>query len=144
MRIERAVVDTNVLISAALSPRSAPAQIVDYLLQYAILVFSRETFAELETRLWRPKFDRYLDMERRRLLLHDFAAAAQWIDLPATPRSAHSRDPDDDVFLHTALHGKAEWLVSGDKDLLELSPAEWGFEILSPAQALEKWQQDVS
>jgi len=141
MRIERAVVDTNVLISAALSPRSAPAQIVDCLLQHATLVFSRETFEELETRLWRPKFDRYLDMERRRLLLHDFAAAAQWTDLPAPPRPAYSRDPDDDVFLYTALQSKAEWLISGDKDLLELSPADWGFEILSPAQALEKWHQ---
>jgi len=141
MRIERAVVDTNVLISAALSPWPAPAQIVDCLLQHATLAFSRETFEELETRLWRPKFDRYLDMERRRLLLHDFAAAAQWIDLPATPRPAYSRDPDDDVFLHTALHGKAEWPVSSDKDLLELPPADWGFEILSPTQALEKWHQ---
>ncbi|CAM5206771.1 hypothetical protein CDEF62S_05015 [Castellaniella defragrans] len=141
MRIERAVVDTNVLISAALSPRSAPAQIVDCLLQHATLVFSRETFGELETRLWRPKFDRYLDMERRRLLLHDFAAAAQWINLPAPPRLAYSRDPDDDVFLHTALQGKVEWLISGDKDLLELPPTDWGFEILSPTQALEKWHQ---
>uniref|UniRef100_UPI003342BD45 hypothetical protein n=1 Tax=Castellaniella defragrans TaxID=75697 RepID=UPI003342BD45 len=41
------------------------------------------------------------------------------------------------MFLHTALHSKAEWLVSGDKDLLELPPADWGFEILSPVQALE-------
>jgi len=141
MKIERAVIDTNVLISAALSPRSAPAQIVDCLLQHATLVFSREIFEELETRLWRPKFDRYLDIERRRLLLHDFAAVAQWVDLPAAPRPTYSRDPDDDVFLHTALHGKAEWLVSGDKDLLELPSADWGFEILSPAQSLEKWHQ---
>ena len=142
MRIERAVIDTNVLISGALSPQSAPAQIVDCLLQHATLVFSRETFEELETRLWRPKFDRYLDMDRRRLLLHDFSAAARWVDLPPTPRPVYSRDPDDDAFLHTALHGKAEWLVSGDKDLLTLPPADWGFEILSPAQALEKWHKN--
>lgn len=142
MRIERAVIDTNVLISAALSPRSASAQVVDFLLHQATLVFSRETFEELETRLWRPKFDRYLDMDRRRLLLHDFAAAARWVDLPPPPRPAYSRDPDDDVFLHTAQHGKAEWLVSGDKDLLEVAPAGWSFEILSPTQALEKWHQE--
>lgn len=141
MRIERAVIDTNVLISAALSPRSAPAKIVDCLLQHATLVFSRETFGELETRLWRPKFDRYLDIDRRRLLLHDFAAAAEWIDLPAAPRPTYCRDPDDDVFLHTASHASAEWLVSGDRDLLELPRADWGFEILSPAQALAKWRQ---
>lgn len=142
MRIDRAVIDTNVLISSALSPRSAPAQIVDCLLQHATLVFSRETFEELETRLWRPKFDRYLDIDRRRLLLHDFAAVAQWVDLSAAPRPTYSRDPDDDVFLHTAAHGNAEWLVSGDRDLLELSPGDWGFEILSPAQALGRWHQN--
>ncbi len=141
MRIERAVVDTNVLFSAALSPRSAPAQIVVCLLHHATLVFSRGTFQELETRLWRPKFDRYLDIERRHQLLHDFAATAQWVHLPAPPRPAYSRDSDDDMFLHTAFQGKAEWLVSGDKDLLEVSPAGWGFEILSPAQALEKCHQ---
>jgi putative PIN family toxin of toxin-antitoxin system len=138
MRVERAVLDTNVLISAALSSRSAPARIVDELLAHATLVFSRETFAELETRLWRPKFDRYLSMERKRLLLHDWAAVADWVDLPAPPRAAYSRDPDDDLFVHTALHGKAPWLVSGDRDLLELPPG-LGVEILSPAQALERW-----
>ncbi|MFT0531284.1 putative toxin-antitoxin system toxin component, PIN family [Castellaniella hirudinis] len=141
MRIKRAVVDTNVLISAALSARSAPVQIVDCLLQHATLVFSRETFDEFETRLWRPKFDRYLDADRRRLLLHDFAAVARWVVLPAAPRPTYSRDPDDDMFLYTALHGKADWLISGDKDLLGLSFSDWGFEILSPAQALEKWHQ---
>jgi|GEM_PF-6823619 len=98
MKIERAVVDTNVLISAALSPHAAPAQIVDMLLQYALLVFSRQTFAELETRLWQPKSDRYLDMERRRLLLHDFAAAAYRVELPAQPIPAYTRDRDDDMF----------------------------------------------
>jgi len=140
MKVKRAVVDTNVLISAALSPRSAPAQIVDILLRHATLVFSRETFRELETRIWRPKFDRYLDIECRRLLLHDFAQAAHWVELPATPLPGYSRDPDDDVFLHTALHGNAQWLVSGDRDLLELADTDWEFAILSPAQALQRWQ----
>ena len=99
---------------------------MDCLLQHATLVFSRETFQELETRLWRPKFDRYLNIDHRRLLLHDFAAAAQWVDLPVAPRPTYYRDPNGDVFLHTALHGKAEWLVSGDKDLLEFPSADWG------------------
>jgi len=81
MKVECAVIDTNVLISAALSPRSVPAQIVNYLVQHASLLFSRETFGELETRLWRPKFDRYLNIEHRRLLLHHLAAVALWIDL---------------------------------------------------------------
>jgi len=135
MTIERAVVDTNVLISAALSPHSAPARIVDVLLQHAALVFSRQTFHELETRLWRSKFDRYLTVQRRNLLLHDFAAAAHWVELPAESVPSYSRDRADDVFLHTALHGKVQWLVSGDKDVLVLSSNHWPFAILTPAQA---------
>lgn len=141
MRIERVVIDTNVLISAALSARSAPARLVDLVLQHAELVFSRATFAELETRLWRAKFDRYLDIERRRLLLHDLAAIGHWVVLPEPAGVSYSRDPEDDVFIHTALHGKAQWLVSGDQDLLVL-PSGLGVEILSPAQALARWRQD--
>jgi len=141
MKVERTVVDTNVLISAVLSPRSVPAQLVNVLLEHTRLVFSKATFDELETRLWRPKFDRYVDTDQRRQLLLNLAAVALWIDLPASPQPAYSRDPDDDVFLYTAVYGDAQWLVSGDRDLLELSTERWGFEILSPAQALEKWQQ---
>jgi uncharacterized protein len=139
MRIERAVVDTNVLISAALLPQSAPAQIVDLLVAEATLVFSRATFAELETRLWRPKFDRYLNVERRRLILHDLAAIAEWVELPEPAGSAYSPDPNDDMFIHTALYGRADWLISGDHDLLESGPVP-GLQILSPGQALKRWQ----
>jgi uncharacterized protein len=68
----RVVIDTNVLISAALSPAGASALLVDCLLQQSQLVFSEQTFDELATRLWKPKFDRYLSLERRQLLLNDF------------------------------------------------------------------------
>jgi len=139
MKVKRAVIDSNVLISALLSPQSVPAQLVNGLLEQACLVFSRETFAEFETRLWRPKFDRYIDIEQRRRLLHHLAAVTQWTRLPEQPLPKYSRDPDDDVFIHTALYSQAQWLVSGDKDLLELQTKDWTFEIRSPAQALEKW-----
>jgi len=140
MKVKRAVVDTNVLISAVLSPKSVPAQIVNILLEHAKLVFARETFEELTTRLWRPKFDRYIDIDHRRLFLRHLSAVAHWVELPAIPLPGYSRDPDDAVFLHTALHSGAQWLVSGDQDLLELADADWEFAILSPAQALERWQ----
>jgi len=63
MKVKFAVVDTNVLINAALSSQSVPAQRVNSVLEHASLLFSRATFEELETRLWRPKFDRYIDTE---------------------------------------------------------------------------------
>lgn len=87
----RVVLDTNVLISAALLPVSVPARVLHQVLARSRLVFSDATFAELETRLWKPKFDRYITLETRRALLHDLAAVAEWVN--PRPAERHSRDP---------------------------------------------------
>ncbi|MCL4757576.1 MAG: putative toxin-antitoxin system toxin component, PIN family [Rhodocyclaceae bacterium] len=136
MKVKRAVVDSNVLISAALSSGSPPSRIVLWLLAHGRLIFCDETFTELDSRLWRPKFDRYLSLEKRQLLLHDLSAIAEWVKLPDTNRPALSRDPDDDKFVHLALTAKADWLISGDRDLLDLPPIP-GLQILSPTEALD-------
>jgi putative PIN family toxin of toxin-antitoxin system len=130
------VVDTNVLLSAALLPQSAPAMLVDRLLAEVRLVFSKATFAELESRLWKPKFDRYLSMETRRNLLRDLDASALWTEIPAelTART-FSRDKTDDVFIHTALAANARRLITGDQDLLVLHPLD-SLYILDPRAAL--------
>jgi putative PIN family toxin of toxin-antitoxin system len=142
MRVDRVVIDTNVLISAALVPASAPARCVDWVLANAALLFLPGTFEELQTRLWRPKFDRYLSLEQRQAILHDMGAAALWVtpELSATAISAPiSRDPDDDKFIHLALAGKAAWLITGDQDLLAVARIE-SLEIMTPAQALKRVQ----
>ena len=136
MKVERAVVDTNVLISAALAAGSVPARVVSWLLQHGRLLFCDETFAELETRLWRPKFDRYLSLETRRLLLHDLSAVGEWGKLPEAERQFYSRDPDDDKFVWLALSSSADCLISGDRDLLDLERPQ-GLLVLSPAGAWE-------
>lgn len=132
----RVVVDTKVWISAALSKTGAPAQLVRYVLAHGIPVFTRRTFDELQSRLWKPKFDRYLSMELRKNLLHDASAAAFWADVPPTVRAqTYSRDPDDDAFVHAALAAEAPWLVTGDQDLLSLPPIA-RVQIVTPAMAL--------
>jgi len=138
MRVSRVVIDTNVLISAALTSGTPPARVTQFFLVHGRILFSRETFAELEERLWRPKFDRYLSMEMRKLLLHDLNAVADWIDLEAHPEVTtvhHSRDASDDKFIHTALIGSADLLVSGDRDLVDLGSVS-GLSILAPVDAL--------
>ena len=129
------VVDTNVLISAALSAQGAPAQLMRRVLDQHTLVFSQPTFDELQTRLHRPKFDRYITLEQRHRLLHDFNACAHWVELG--PYSVYCRDPDDDKFIATALQAQAHWLVSGDRDLLEAGPQP-NLLVLSPTHALER------
>lgn len=135
MKVERVVVDTNVLISFVLKPDGIAGQVVDWILENGQLVFCIETFKELETRLWRPKFDRYLTLEERKLLLHDFEMSATWVTIANELR--FSRDPDDDKFIETALVASAPILISGDNDLLDLSIKT--LEIITPRQFYEQF-----
>jgi uncharacterized protein len=135
--IMRVVIDTNVWISAALIRDGIPARLVGAVLQHHLPVFSAATFAELEARLWKPKFDRYLSLELRRRILHDLNAAVLWVDIPASiAAQTHSRDRDDDKFIHTALAAQAPLLVTGDQDLLDAPPLA-GLAIVTPRVAWE-------
>jgi putative PIN family toxin of toxin-antitoxin system len=135
-RVNRVVIDTNVWLSAALSPTGAPSQVLRRVLTVGIPVFSDATFAELEARIWKPKFDRYLSMEARQGILHDARALGYWVSIPPTIATQRfSRDVDDDKFIHTAKAGSALWLVTGDQDLLVIE-ADLGVRIVAPAQAL--------
>ena len=137
---QRVVLDTNIWISAWLSSLGAPAQVARLATMSADIVFSTASFDELQTRVWRPKFDRYLSMERRKLLLHDVEAHAFLVEVPAAlAGQAMCRDPDDDRIVHAAIAGGARWLVSGDQDLLVLADKlqrDHGVAVVSPGEAL--------
>lgn len=132
------VLDTNVLISAALSRQGSPYALVQHVLLHARLVFSDPTFEELRSRLYRPKFDRYISLDMRERVLRDLSACAVWVDV-APPYPGWSRDPDDDKFIATALQAPGSVLVSGDQDLL-MAQAPAGLRILTPAQAWSELQ----
>ena len=133
----KVVVDTNVLLSAALSPTGAPAALLAWLLVHARLVLSKDTFSELQTRIFKPKFDRYLSLETRKRILHDVSAAAFWIDVPNDlAAQRYCRDSDDDAFIRAAIAADACAIVSGDLDLLVLDPIG-AVRILPPRLALD-------
>jgi predicted nucleic acid-binding protein len=48
-----------------------------------------------------------------------------------------SRDPTDDKFLEAAMNGRADVIVTGDKDLLDLNPFR-GIAIVTPADYLAR------
>ena len=136
--LPRVVLDTNVWISAALAPQGAPASVVRRALEHACVVMTPPMAAELESRLWKPKFDRYLSLEDRRALVHDIRALALWVDPPAAlMQRTFSRDPQDDMFIHAALAAQAHLLITGDQDLLVLS-GTLPLSISSPADALAR------
>jgi putative PIN family toxin of toxin-antitoxin system len=132
----RVVIDTNVWISGALSRQGAPAQVVRRVLAHGVPVLTPETYAELESRFWKPKFDPYLSVELRRRILLDLQAVAHWAGVTQELAvRTWCRDSDDDKFVRAALASGAAWLVTGDRDLLDVGDLP-GLRILSSVAAL--------
>jgi uncharacterized protein len=120
MKAERVVLDTSILISAALSASGKPAAVLDHVLANATLILSAEIFHELTRKVLEPKFDKYLRGNDRADLLTKLAATAEWTEIDE--RVTVCRDPNDDMIIETALAGRADCIVTGDKDLLVLDP----------------------
>jgi uncharacterized protein len=134
MRVKRAVLDTNVLISALLSSAGKPFACLSWVLDNATLLASRDLLLELDTRLARPKFEKYVNESRRSAFVADLRLVAVQVEVSGTLKAC--RDPDDDKLLEIAIIGKADCIVTGDQDLLVLDPFR-GVRILTPAAFLE-------
>lgn len=131
MSAPRVVLDTNVLVSALLFRTGALAWLRDAWAGGAMRpLASRDTTAELIRVLAYPKFR--LGEEDRGQLLGDYLP---WCETLAEPQAAEipdCRDPFDRKFLVLAIAAKADALVTGDKDLLDLAQ-HCAVPILTPA-----------
>jgi putative PIN family toxin of toxin-antitoxin system len=112
----RAVIDTNILVSALIN-RGKPRKLILKLLEEHTVILSRQMLAELADVLTRDKFavktaqvDRFLTILVRKAK----------IVTPSSRFKVISEDPDDDVVLNTAYAGKAQYIVTGDRHLLAL------------------------
>ena len=135
MRIGSHAIDTNVLISGLFSTTSTPAEAVEKAATKAQLLATTETLRELIEKLHSPKFDRYVRRERRDALLERVASLVEIIDVLQSIRA--SRDPKDDKLLEAAVNGRADMIVTGDKDLLDLDPFR-GMAIVTPGAYLAR------
>jgi putative PIN family toxin of toxin-antitoxin system len=143
MKAERLVIDSNVWIAALISPTGTARQLVGAVLDHDIdILMSEATFAELVSRLDRPKFDRYREQEAWNLFLSELLELVLWQEDTGTATGI-SRDPDDDKFLALAVTGQADAIISGDRNLLELAAHE-GVPVLSPAQFLQQLRESES
>jgi len=134
MKVERVLVDTNILISALLAPAGKPAEVIRRLAAAeATLLLSRVTFLKLATRLARPKFHRYWTVEQMDRYLAWLAELSEWVK--PSIHISDCRDADDNRFLEVLVAGEGELLITGDPDLLELDPYE-GKSIMTPTQFL--------
>lgn len=132
--LRRLVLDTNVLISAALRNGSIPHRSFLKARIEGTLLASDETVAEFRAVLLRAKFDKAVDRTLRQGIVEEYTRLCTLISIPTSIRAC--RDPKDDKFLEVAVHGHADVIVSGDAHLLELHPFR-GIAILAPADYLK-------
>jgi hypothetical protein len=134
----RAVLDTNVFVSAFIRPAGPPGRILALLLDGAfVLVLSPPLVAELRRALGYRTVRKYVrltagDLELRLAELETLADP-----VPGTrPVTAPLRDPKDRIVLAAAVEGRADYVVTGDDDLRSLGEHE-GIGIVSPSAFLE-------
>jgi len=130
----RTVFDTNVLVSALLLSKSKPRKALDFALRRGKILLSFSVLAELYEVLSRKQFRRYVNEEDIRRFLAALTREAQWIDISV--QIVACRDPKDDKLLELAVCGQAEYIVTGDADLIALHPFQ-GVQILTPKTFLE-------
>jgi len=128
------VFDTNVVVSAFLFPDSYVAKAFEKGLKSGTIFISEETLEELQEVLLRDKFDKYLPKPIRQAFVQKFEILVAMIDITETIIAC--RDPKDDKFLSLAVSANAEYIVSGDHDLLVLNPFR-NILILSPFEFLK-------
>ena len=129
----RFVFDTNVVVSALLLTGSIPRQAFDKALNQGTILISVPVILELADVLSRKKLNKYLREDERMRFLVGLLKETELIDTVAP--IAICRDPKDDKFLELAVDGNADYIVTGDADLLVLHPFR-GIQILTPRDFL--------
>jgi uncharacterized protein len=112
------VIDTNILISAALSPTGTANRAFTRAIQRFTLVQSNATYQEIESRIYKQKFDKYISTQSRKEFIDAIKDNSQFVQ--TTSQIIICRDLDDNKFLELAIDSNAEFLMTGDNDLLSL------------------------
>lgn len=114
------ILDTNIYVSYILFRKSSLGLDVIQILQNHQYAFSDKTIHELTEVVMQSKFDRYITQQVRLNLLKGIAKDAEWFTPTETIRDC--RDPKDNKFLELAVAANADFLITGDEDLLVLDP----------------------
>ena len=129
----RSAFDTNVIVSAVLLAASVPRRAFDKALDEGKILISVPTLLELSEVLSRKKLNAYLLEEERMRFLVALLRETELVEITETVTDC--RDAKDNKFLELALSGNADYVVSGDEDLLVLNPFR-GIPILTAREFL--------
>ena len=132
----RAILDTNVIVSALIAKK--PSTLLTlynaFKAQHFLLITSVAILEEVEEVINREKIIKLhkLSVKQRQALIKELITLSFVVPgLLTLDKTIIERDPDDDKFIAAALEGNAQYIVSGDRDLLQLKVYQ-GVHILSP------------
>ncbi|MGH4139703.1 putative toxin-antitoxin system toxin component, PIN family [Clostridium sp.] len=119
----KVVIDTNIFVSAFLGSKNAKLILKEIINGEFLLIMSTEQLRELKEVLNRPKFSKYITLREVEELI---ALLSMKVIVPACyEKVTDCRDPKDNMILEEAVYGNAQYIITGDDDLLVLNPYKW-------------------
>jgi putative PIN family toxin of toxin-antitoxin system len=120
--VHRIVIDSNLWISYFIGERTKSKLNLILLNEKFSLLYSEALLTEISGVLARPKFSKYITATQITQLVELIVLRGEKIDVSSAV--ALSRDVQDDFLLSLCKDGKADYLLTGDNDLLVLNPFE--------------------
>src|SRR4030042_4741104 len=113
----KVIIDTNLFVSFLIGKQlqGLKGLLINFRLE---LIFAEQNIQELRIVTQRPKFIKYFKAEDMNDLIELIKAIGQIYTIDKVPNIC--RDPKDNYLLELARKGKADYLVTGDTDLLEI------------------------
>lgn len=119
----RVVIDTNILISALLSKKAAPAKIIDAWREREFIVITSESAIQEVERVMAELASTgkyFISNEDIQSISNLLREDALLVSGQTDVQGMVPQDPDDEKFIAIALEGEATVIVSGDHHLLDL------------------------
>src|SRR5574341_1187966 len=133
----RVVIDTNIFISAANRPEGRVGEVVRlFRAQQILLIYSQPLVDELIEKLTAPRIQQKYELAPDDITGTVTAIAKFGEKFEVSGNINVCRDLRDNFLLETAVSGQADYLVTGDNDLLVLNPFQ-GISIVAPAMFLK-------
>lgn len=134
----RAVLDANVYVSAAVRPEGPPGQIINRFLAGRAfdIIMSPAIVEEVLRALTYPKVRKYIRLGLDPALWFEDLVVLSHLVAGELKVDGATNDPDDDKYIAAAIEGRADFVVAGDSDLLDLKEYD-GIRIVSPRVFLD-------
>ena len=139
------VVDANLFARALIKPDSNPGQIFELIKQNKVeLVISPSVIMEIKRILLYPKIQKYHQKTAQQLdTFFDDLLIFAWVVEGQAEIDVIQTDPTDNKYLAFALEGEADYIVSGDRHLLDIGLYQ-GSKIIKAKAFLKIWDKQLN